>query len=53
MPDSMKQAGKHGTRTTKPMLSVSKTSTATGAMNALPTQQRFLKEVQRCLVSPR
>jgi len=53
MPESMKQAGKHGARTTKHIISVSKTSTAIGAMNALPTQQRFLKEVQRCLVTPR
>jgi len=48
----MMQAGKHGARTAKPVLSVSKTSTATGAMNALPTQQMYLKEVQRCLVAP-
>jgi hypothetical protein len=52
MPESMKQAGKHGARTTKPILSVSKTSTASGAMNELPTQQMFLKEVQRCLFAP-
>jgi hypothetical protein len=43
--ESVGQAGKHGARTTKPILSVSKTSTVTGAMNALPTQQMFLKEV--------
>jgi len=53
MPESMKQAGKHDARTTKPILSVSKESTAIGAMNAIPTQQRFLKEIQRYLVSPR
>jgi len=45
IPESMKQAGKHGARTTKPILSVSKTSTAIGAMNAVPIQQRFLKAV--------
>jgi hypothetical protein len=43
MPKSMQQAVKHGARTTKPILSVSKTSTATGAMNALRTRQRYFE----------